>query len=78
MTLLSTIDSHAVRESVSAAWDDFAAAHMFDDDVDITYEHGQWWVIALGTGASWSVVDAEPGIGDTGLDFEQVDRGEEL
>jgi hypothetical protein len=51
------------------------------------FEHGQWWVTKLSTGAQWSVVDCEgpaPGRGFSGrtktityLDFEQVTHGED-
>lgn len=39
------------------------------------FEHGQWWVTELQTGAQWSVVDCE---GPAGFyfDFEQVSRGD--
>jgi hypothetical protein len=41
------------------------------------FEHGQWWIIHVMTGAQWSVVDAEgPGSVD-GFDFEQVTHGQE-
>ena len=40
------------------------------------FEHGQWWVTRLTTGAQWSVVDCEKD-GIPYLDFEQVSRGEE-
>jgi hypothetical protein len=41
------------------------------------YEHGHWWVLVYdkeeARDVTFDVVDAEPGISDTGLDFEQVD-----
>lgn len=40
------------------------------------FEHGQWWVTELGTGAQWSVVDCQTQDGVDYLDFEQVSRGE--
>lgn len=41
------------------------------------FEHGQWWITNLGTGAQYSVVDAEgPGTID-GFDLEQVTEGDE-
>lgn len=36
------------------------------------YEHGQWWVTNVRTGAQWSAVDATPGVKGTGIDFEQI------
>jgi hypothetical protein len=41
------------------------------------FEHGQWWVTELGTGAQWSVVDAEGGDSVDGFDFEQISYGED-
>lgn len=38
------------------------------------FEHGQWWVLVEGEEdtRTFSVVDSTPGIGTTGLDFEEV------
>ena len=40
------------------------------------FEHGQWWVTCL-CGAIWSVVDSYPGILGKGIDFEQIEHGDE-
>lgn len=40
------------------------------------FEHGQWWVTDLDSGAQWSVVDCQRD-GIDYLDFEEVTRGEE-
>ena len=40
------------------------------------FEHGQWWVTELGTGAQYSVVDCETAAGVPYLDFEQVSKGD--
>lgn len=57
------------------------ADERYDDDFEAVFEHGQWWVHDKRTGASWSVVDVEiqnfRGKFDGGLDFEQVNAGEE-
>lgn len=45
--------------------------------LSIDFEHGQWWVTDLKTGAQWSVVDAEGGNSVDGFDFEQVTDGDE-
>lgn len=45
-------------------------------DYQADFEHGQWWVTRLRTGAQWSVVDCEQD-GIAYLDFEQVSHGEE-
>lgn len=41
------------------------------------FEHGQWWVTELGTGAQWAVNDAETQTGEQYFDFEQVSEGDE-
>jgi hypothetical protein len=46
-------------------------------DISANFEHGQWWVTQIDTGAQWSVVDAEGGSSVDGFDFEQVTEGEE-
>ena len=40
------------------------------------FEHGQWWVTKLSTGAQWSVIDCQTVGGVDYLDFEQVSEGE--
>jgi hypothetical protein len=41
------------------------------------YEHGQWWITDLETGAQWSVVDCwTDAIGDY-FGFEQVTAGDD-
>jgi len=42
------------------------------DDLQVDWEHGQWWVTNRYTGAQWSVVETT-----RGLDFEQVTQGDE-
>jgi hypothetical protein len=41
------------------------------------FEHGQWWITNLRSGAQWSVVDAEGGLAVDGFDFEQVTEGDQ-
>lgn len=44
---------------------------------DSFFEHGQWWVQHLDTGAQWSAHDCS-GVGEVdGFCFEQVTQGEE-
>lgn len=45
--------------------------------LSVDFEHGQWWITELETGAAWSVVDAEGGHAVDGFDFEQVSEGDE-
>lgn len=42
----------------------------FKKNTQIDYEHGQWWVTDITSGAQWSVHDT-----DKGLDFDQVSEG---
>lgn len=42
------------------------------------FEHGQWWLTDLDTGAQWSVVDCETPDGREYFGFEQVTEGEEV
>lgn len=39
------------------------------------FEHGQWWVTDLVSGAQWSVADASGGRSVDGFDFENVTEG---
>jgi hypothetical protein len=41
------------------------------------FEHGQWWVEHLPSGAQWSVCDASGPSCPDGFDFEQVTQGSE-
>jgi len=41
------------------------------------FEHGQWWVEHLPSGAQWSVCDATGPSCPDGFDFEQVTQGDE-
>jgi hypothetical protein len=50
----------------------YATPSMGDiDDLQVDWEHDQWWVTNRMTGAQWSVVETS-----RGLDFEQVTEGE--
>jgi hypothetical protein len=40
------------------------------------FEHGQWWITDLDSGAQWSVVDCLGPAGDY-FDFERVTEGDE-
>ena len=41
------------------------------------FEHGQWWITHLPSGAQWSVCDASGPSCPDGFDFEQVTQGSE-
>jgi predicted cupin superfamily sugar epimerase len=45
-------------------------------DYQTDFEHGQWWVTDLRSGAQWSVVDCQTADGVDYFDFEQVTRGD--
>jgi len=49
------------------------------DGVDVAFEHGQWWVTCIGSGALYSVVDAvgDPSFVCDGLAFELIEGGNE-
>jgi hypothetical protein len=47
------------------------------DDIQTDFEHGQWWVTQLSTGAQWSVVDVLTRAGEEVFGFEQVSEGED-
>ncbi len=46
-------------------------------NASVFFEHGQWWVENVRTGATWSVCDAAGPSAFDGFCFEQVARGEE-
>ena len=45
--------------------------------VSLVFEHGQWWVQHVVTGAAWSVNDAVLTSGVHTFSFEQVSQGED-
>ena len=48
-----------------------------DGQIQTDFEHGQWWVTVLATGAQYSVVDAT-GCGSVdGFRFENVTKGDD-
>jgi len=71
--LLSTINTRAMARRVQAAARDRLGASRYQTD----FEHGQWWVTELATGAQWSVVDCQSPAGGVYLDFEQVTAGDD-
>ena len=73
MKLLTETNTQAVERRVLRAARAILGPHRFHAD----FEHGQWWITRLSTGAQWSVVDAEGGRAVDGFDFEQVTDGDE-
>lgn len=74
-TLMTETNTPAMERRVlrAARWR-LGAARSLRYQAD--FEHGQWWVTELGTGAQYSVVDCQTKDGVVYLDFEQVSRGE--
>ncbi len=73
--LACEVDTPAMGDRVLAAA--CAALDIPQRDLQVDFEHGQWWVTKLSTGRQWSVNDAEgPGTTD-GFDFEEVSHGED-
>jgi len=71
--LVSERDTERVRKLVIRA----AASEFGRGRAKPVFEHGHWWVLVFDEeqdrDVTYAVVDAEPGILDTGLDFERVD-----
>ncbi len=47
------------------------------EDLQVDFEHGQFWVTNVSTGAQFSVCDAVGGDAVDGFTFEQVTEGDE-
>jgi hypothetical protein len=45
--------------------------------IQTDFEHGQWWITDIETGAQWSVCDATGGDSVDGFSFEQVTEGDD-
>jgi hypothetical protein len=74
MPLLSEMNTPAIERRVRRAAR--VRLGLTPAAIQTDYEHGQWWVTVLGTGAQYSVVDCQTAAGVDYLDFEQVSRGE--
>lgn len=76
MPLLSEMNNPAMEQRVlKAARYRLGAGRNLRYQAD--FEHGQWWVTELGTGAQYSVVTCQTPAGVDYLDFEQVSEGDE-
>jgi hypothetical protein len=67
--LKSEINTEAVRKEIGAA----ARKHFHKRNIDVFFEHGQWWIIPP-SGAAYSVNDSVTN-GVPGFSFEQVSEG---
>ncbi len=66
--LKTEINSTEMEGRVCAAFTErYGSARIHAD-----FEHGQWWITNLDSGAQWSVVDADGGPAIDGFDFERV------
>ena len=71
--LITEINTKATEKHVLKA----ARVILKKRNLSAFYEHGQWWVEHLPSGAQWAVEDSEgPGTA-YGLCLEQVTEGEE-
>jgi predicted cupin superfamily sugar epimerase len=75
MPLLSEMNTPAIERRVRRAARVRLA--LAPAAIQTDFEHGQWWVTVLSTGAQYSVVDCQTAAGVDYLDFEQVSRGED-
>ena len=73
MKLKTETNTPAMARRVKAA-----AGQVLDGRLQADFEHGQWWITAIDTGAQWSVCDAEGKCAVDGFCFEQVSYGEEV
>jgi hypothetical protein len=72
-TLRSTVDTPEMHDTVLSEARETLERHK----LTATFEHGQWWIEDVETGAQWSVVDCESQTGQEYFDFEQVTQGDE-
>lgn len=78
--LKSTRDTPAVEKAVRKAANIRFGRAGKNERRDVFFEHGQWWISidpdpedpSGDNPGQYSVADWEPGLGDTGLDFERL------
>ena len=69
--LISTSNTRAAEKKIRGA----AAIRFGRGKMTPNFEHGQWFVSGYDYDGMWvhySVVDARPGVGHTGIDFEEL------
>ena len=65
-------NTRAMRDEVYTA----AMQDLNVSDIQVDFEHGQWFVTQLSTGAQWSVHDAESN-GNEYFEFDQISEGDD-
>jgi len=70
--LISETNTEKVKGKIKEAFGMMTGRDFFPPEAETIYEHGQWWVVHAPTGRAWAVMDANPGIHHTGLDFTEL------
>jgi hypothetical protein len=76
-TLISGTNTQAVENKIRRVFATRLRKRRLPPEFATWFEHNQWWLIHNPTGRTWSVVDAEPGVAHSGIDFELIAEGEE-
>ena len=71
MPLNTETNTPTMASRIESAASELLGITRFSSD----FEHGQWWITDLDTGAQWSVCDAAGGGSVDGFCFEQVSEG---
>lgn len=71
--LISETNTQKAEGQIKEAFGLMTGREFFPPGAQTVYEHGQWWVVHPPTGRAWSVMDAEPGVHHTGLDFQELE-----
>ena len=71
-------NSNAPFEAIFADWakDNRVFPKGYIPSINSHFEHGQWWVTDVESGAAWAVHDAQDEIGNEYFDFEQISEGD--
>ena len=76
--LISETNTPKAEKQIRDAFGMLTNRGYFPPKAETHYEHGQWWIFHPPTGRAWSVSDAWPGVHHSGIDFEELEEGEEL
>lgn len=74
--LKTEINTPEMRTRVHKA---FLAGYFLADGecIEPIFEHGQWYIVNVASGAVWSACDGEGGPAIDGFVFEEIDKGDE-